>query len=192
MKIIFFDTETTGLDPKVNGIHQLAGEIIIDDEEVEKFDYRIKPFKGSKIDPQALEVSNTKAIDFRKYDRESQIYFMLYEMFGKYQDYQDKKDKFFLAGWRAPEFDFKFLQAFYARNSQENTFNSSFWSNPIDVKVLATQYLMHQRPVMESFSLVSVAKYLGIEVDDSKLHSAAYDACLSRKIYEKVTGNQKC
>lgn len=188
MKIIFFDTETTGLDPKVNGIHQLAGEIAIGDEVFEKFDFRIKPFKGCKIDPKALEISNTKALDLKKYEKESQIYFLLYEILERHLDYKDKKDKFFLAGWRVPEFDVKFLQAFYERNTQGNIFKSYFWSNPIDIKVLATQYLIDKRQEMESFSLVSVAKYLGVEVNESKLHSAAYDAYLSRKIYEIVKG----
>ena len=105
MKIIFFDTETTGLDPKVNGIHQLAGEIAIGDEVIEKFDFRIKPFKGCKIDPKALEISNTQALDLKKYEKESQTYFLLYEILERHLDYKDKKDKFFLAGWRVPEFD---------------------------------------------------------------------------------------
>jgi DNA polymerase-3 subunit epsilon len=185
-KIIFFDTETTGLDPKVNGIHQLAGEITIDDKVIERFDFRIKPFKGCEIDPKALEISNTNALDLKKYEQESQICFLLCEILERHLDYKDKKDKFFLAGWRMPEFDSKFLKALFERNNGADDFKSFFWSNPIDIKVLATQYLIDKRREMESFSLVSVAKYLGVEVDESKLHGAAYDAYLSRIIYEIV------
>lgn len=185
MKIIFFDTETTGIDPKVNGMHQLAGEIVIDDKVVDKFDYRIDPFDGCVIDKEAMAISNTTSLDLMKYSKEFKICYMIDSLMQKHLDFNDKKDKFYLAGWRAPEFDVKFLQAFFQRNYfLKDVYNSYFWSNPIDVKTLATQYLIEQRTEIESFSLAPVAKYLGIEVEESKLHSAAYDAYLCRKVYE--------
>lgn len=185
MKIIFFDVETTGLDPKVHGIHQLAGEIVIADEVVDRFDYRIDPFDGCIIDKQALAVSNTTNLDLMRYSKEFKIHYMIDSLIQKYLDFNDKKDKFYLAGWRAPEFDVKFLKAFFDRNYfLKDTFDSYFWSNSIDVKVLATQYLIEQRPEMPHFHLVDVAKYLGVSVNESKLHSAAYDAYLCRKVYE--------
>lgn len=187
MKLLFFDVETTGLDPRVHGIHQLAGEIMIDDKVVDKFEYRINPFKGCEVDNEALEISNTSSLDFLKYNKEFQVSFMLSEVLNKHLDHKNKKDKFFLAGWRAPEFDVKFLQAFITRSPLlYGNFTSYFWSNSIDVKTLATQYLMEQRTEIESFSLAPVAKYLGIEVEESKIHSAAYDAYLCRKVYEII------
>lgn len=186
MKIIFFDTETTGLDAKIHGIHQLAGEIVINGKVVDKFDYRVQPFKGCEIDPEALKVSNTDVLDFRrKHNKEFQVQYMLYNLLEKHLNYKDKNDKFFLAGWRV-EFDVRFLEAFYSRNSQSDLFKSYFWSNPIDIKTMATQYLIEKRPELESFSLAPVAKYLGIPVIESKLHSAAYDAYLCRMVYEIV------
>lgn len=185
MKLLFFDVETTGLDPKVHGIHQLAGEIMIDDEVVDKFEYRINPFKGCEVNSEALAISNTSSLDFLKYHKEYQVSFMFSDLLNKHLDYKNKQDKFFLAGWRAPEFDVKFLQSFFERNSLlKEVFDSYFWSNPIDIKTLATQYLIEQRPQMRHFHLVDVAEYLGIGVEESKLHSAAYDAYLCRKVYE--------
>lgn len=186
-KIIFLDTETTGLDPKVNGMHQLAGDIVIDGVVVDRFDYKINPFKGCEVSSEALAVSNTRSLDFLKYHKEYQVSFMFSDLLNKHLDYKNKKDKFFLAGWRLPEFDVKFLQAFFERNSLlKEVFNSYFWSSPIDVKTLATQYLIEQRPEMPHFHLVYVAKYLGVEVDESQLHSAAYDAYLCRMVYETL------
>jgi DNA polymerase III alpha subunit (gram-positive type) len=187
MKILFFDTETTGLDSKVHGIHQLAGEVVFNDEVIETFDYRIKPFKGCKIDPKALEISRTSRSDLSKYQPEEDA---LFDFQGTINNCiaPHLNDRIFLAGWRVPEFDNKFLQALFERHNAMADFKSFFWSNPIDVKTLATQYLIDKRTEMESFSLVSVAKYMGIEVDESKLHSAAYDAYLSRIIYNIVKG----
>lgn len=43
---------------------------------------------------------------------------------------------------------------------------------------------------MENFQLRSVAKYLGIEVDETKLHDAKYDIYLTLEIYKIVTQKQ--
>ena len=188
-KIIFFDTETTGLDHKVHGMHQLAGEIVINNEVVDQFEYKITPFKGCEVDREALAVSKTRSLDFLKYHKEYQVSFMFSDLLNQYLDYKNPKDKFFLAGWRVAEFDAKFLQAFFERNALlKDVFGSYFWSNPIDVKTLATQYLLDKRIEMPSFTLASVAQYLGIEVDESKLHSSTYDAYLCRIVYEIVKG----
>lgn len=48
MKVVFFDLETTGTLVNKHGIHQLSGEIIIDGEVKETFDFRVQP------NPQAL------------------------------------------------------------------------------------------------------------------------------------------
>lgn len=186
-KIIFFDTETTGLDPLKCGMHQLAGEVVVNDEVVDKFDYRINPFKECEVSYVALAISNTKALDFLKYNQEFQVLYMFTEKIYKYKEHTKAKDKLFLATWaRDPAFDVKFLKAFFERNKNTSTFESLFWSNFIDVKSLATHYLQERRHDIESFNLASVAKYLGIEVDESKLHSAMYDAYLCRMVYFKL------
>ena len=57
----------------------------------------------------------------------------------------------------------------------------------IDVMVLAGQYLMEERPKMENFRQATVAKQLGINVDESQLHNAIYDINLMVDIYKEVT-----
>ena len=52
--------------------------------------------------------------------------------------------------------------------------------------VLATQHLMMKRHLMKDFKQETVARTLGIELDSSKLHDAAYDIWLTRQIYEAV------
>lgn len=186
-KIIFFDTETTGLDPKINGMHQLAGEVVINNKVVEKFNYKINPFKGCITEKKALEVSNTSLLDFFKYNEEFQVHYQFTTMLEKYIDPEDKRDRCFLAGWRAPEFDVRFLQSFLKRNNVQGAYQKYFWTNTIDIKTLATQHLLDKRRVIDSFSLAPVAQHLGVEVDVSLLHTAAYDAFLCRKVYEVVT-----
>lgn len=191
-RIIFFDTETTGLDATVNGIHQLAGTIVINDEVAAKFDYKINPFKGCEVDVEALKVSKTCTLDFLKYNTEVQVMFMFTQLLDRYNKLaENKQDKFILATWaRDPAFDVRFLSAFLKRNSSYDVFDTYFWSNFIDVKSLASQYLIGERHKLDSFSLAPVSKYLGIAVNESQLHKASYDAYLVRKVYEVVTNTK--
>jgi DNA polymerase-3 subunit epsilon len=57
----------------------------------------------------------------------------------------------------------------------------------MDVMILATPYLAKQRANMEDFKLVTVAKQLGIHVDDKQLHDAAYDIALTKAIFNIVS-----
>ena len=40
---------------------------------------------------------------------------------------------------------------------------------------------------MENFKLMTVARFLGIEVDESQLHDALYDVKLTKEIYIRCT-----
>lgn len=40
---------------------------------------------------------------------------------------------------------------------------------------------------MENFKLMTIAKHVGIEVDENKLHDAEYDIDLTYKIFKIVT-----
>lgn len=43
MKLLFFDLETTGVNPGKNGIHQISGMIEIDGVEKEHFNFHVQP-----------------------------------------------------------------------------------------------------------------------------------------------------
>lgn len=106
-------------------------------------------------------------------------------MLDKYVSKYDKKDKFFLAGYNNASFDNQFLRAWFLQNN-DKYFGSYFWSNSIDIMVMATPYLAPKRAEMENFKQGAVAKTLGIQVDDSKLHDALYDIEICRAIYDVV------
>jgi DNA polymerase-3 subunit epsilon len=65
-------------------------------------------------------------------------------------------------------------------------FGSWFWSNSVDVMVLASNYLLDRREEMENFKLSTVAKFLNIAVEDDALHDAQYDIELTKLIYDIV------
>ena len=57
MKIAYIDVETTGLDPKVNGIYQIGGIIEIDGEAVNEFGILMQPHEDDEVDPKALALA---------------------------------------------------------------------------------------------------------------------------------------
>lgn len=182
-KILFFDVETTGLDHKIHGIHQLAGMLEIDGEIVETFNFKIRLASHLKVEPDALKISGITPEDIQSYPDEQSVYADFISLLRRNIDKYDRFDKAFLAGWNNASFDNHFLRAFFERNN-DKFFGSWFWSNSIDVMVLATEFSLAWRYKMENFKLMTVANELIGKVDTSRLHDATYDIELTRNIYQ--------
>lgn len=189
MKLVFFDLETTGTNPGKHGIHQISGQIVIDGVVKESFDFHVQPNPKALIEEEALKVGGVTREQILAYPPMQQVYQEFVAMLGKYVDKFNKKDKFFLVGYNNAAFDNQFLRGFFLQNG-DVYFGSWFWSNSIDVMVLASAYLATHRPEMENFKLSTVAKTLGIVVNDDSLHDAMYDIELTKAVFDIVTGNQ--
>lgn len=186
MKLLFFDLETTGTLVNKHGIHQISGKVLIDGEVKESFNLHVQPNPKAIIDPAALEVGGVTEEQIRAYPPMGEIYKQFVDMLSRYVDRYDKKDKFFLVGYNNAAFDNSFLRAWFVQNG-DRYFGSWFWSNSIDVMVMATSYLLDRRSEMENFKQGTVAKALGIKIDDSKLHDAMYDIDVCKAIYDVVS-----
>jgi len=186
MKILFFDLETTGINPGKHGIHQISGEIVIDGITREQFDFKVHPNPNAIIEQEALDVAGVTKEQILAYPPMDEVYSQFVSMLSKYVDKFDKRDKFFLAGYNNASFDNQFLRGFFLQNG-DNYFGSWFWSNCLDVMVLASQFLMEKRHKMIDFKLKTVAQTVGIEIDETKLHDASYDIYLTKRIYEIIT-----
>lgn len=189
MKLVFFDLETTGTNPGKHGIHQISGQIVIDGVVKESFDFHVQPNPKALIEEEALKVGGVTREQILAYPPMQQVYQEFVAMLGKYVDKFNKKDKFFLVGYNNAAFDNQFLRGFFLQNG-DVYFGSWFWANSIDVMVLASAYLATRRPEMENFKLSTVAKTLGIVVNDDSLHDAMYDIELTKAVFDIVTRNQ--
>ena len=141
MKILFFDLETTGIRYWRNGIHQISGEIVIDGECKESFNFHVRPNPQCDVDEEALKICHVTKEQIFAYPPMEEVYKQFTQMLSKYVDKYDRSDKFFLAGYNNASFDNYFLKAFFVQNG-DNYFYSWFWVNSIDVMVLATQHLL--------------------------------------------------
>lgn len=184
---IFYDVETTGLKANKHSIHQIAGLIEIDCEIVERFDIKTRPHPKAEYSPEALKICGVTEETMKSYQPMGAAYKQFIDILSKYIDRYNKHDKAYLIGYNNRFFDDQFLRAWFMQN-KDDYFNSWFWSDTLDVLVLASEYLIGRRKYMPNFRLGTVATELGIEVDKNRLHDAFYDVELTREIYMIVTG----
>jgi len=184
-KLFFYDLETTGTKFWKNGIHQISGAIVIDGQIKEVFDFKVCPNVNSIIDEEALKIGNVTKEEIMAYPSMQEVYSKIIKMLSKYVNKFNKKDKFHLAGYNNASFDNPFFRAFFVQNN-DVYFGSWFWSDSIDVMVLASYKLRNVRHELVDFKQSSVAKYLGIVIDETKLHNAEYDIEICLKILKSL------
>jgi DNA polymerase-3 subunit epsilon len=184
---IFYDLETTGLNYKQHCIHQLAGLIEINGEVVQSFNLKMAPHPKAKVEKEALAIAGATEDSIRAYPDQDIVFKQFKDLLRGYIDPFNTVQKAHLVGFNNRFFDDPFLRIWFELNGDQ-FIGSWFWNDTLDVLVLASQYLIDRRPYMPSFKLGRVAKELGLEVEDGKLHDASYDVELTRGIYRIVTG----
>lgn len=189
MKCIYIDVETTGIPCPQSGIIQLAGAIEMPGVKPKPFQYRIQPFPSDVIEEEALKVNGVTREDMAGYAAPRVVYKEFVKLLGGYVDRYNRTDKFHFIGYNAM-FDSDHLRAWFIKNG-DKYFGSWFYFPPIDVMGMAAAHLMERRAGMKDFKLATVARALGLKVDDTKTHDAQYDIALTLKLfkilYEKMT-----
>lgn len=187
MKLLIFDTETTGLKKDKNGIHQMSGIIIVDNVIKDTFDIKFRPFEDCLIEEAALKVNNTSLNELINRNlSEKDAHDLLCSILDKHVNKYDKLDKFFLLGYNV-EFDLGFLSEMFKRN-KDNFLMSYIWKNPLDVMQVALENMLNVRPLLPDFKQGTVARTLGLQLNENRLHDALYDIVVCMNIYSKVTG----
>lgn len=184
-KIFAYDLETTGTNPGKHGIHQIAGIILIEGKEKERFEIKVRPNPKADIDPEALKVAGVTLEQIMAYPPMEEGYRQLVAILGKHVSKFNKQDKFALLGYNNAGFDDNFLRGLFLQNGDQY-FGSFFWADPLDVRVLAMRQLLPIRHTMENFKLMTVARQMGIEIDESKLHDAVYDVEVTLEIFKRL------
>lgn len=187
VKMCFIDIETTGLDPVKNGILEIGGIIVVG-ETVEEFNYFAKPFPQDKIVQSALATNKIKMKDANEFPNPLDVHRALSDLFSSYINKYDPEDKFIFIAYNAP-FDYGFLRSFF-KKCGDKYFGSYFHYPPLDVMQMALMYLIHVRHKMPNFRLFTVARELGIPMDEKLAHGAMYDISITREMF-KVMEEEK-
>ena len=183
-KILWIDCETTGLNPKLHSLWELACLCDIDGEVVDTFHVFIKPYTkeddkyavelgGSRLQracEEGLEVAD--AVDQFKW-------FM-----GKYVDKFDPKDKFVPAGKNIGAFDLPFLRKLFEFGGCEYGIGSwmfTCWRDVTDAIGRAVGAGMR----FKNHRLETICDALGIAHES---HEALSDIRVTRQIYLMLGG----
>ena len=189
IKKFFYDVETTGTDYKRNSIHQFSAWIEIDGEVIDKINLYIKPHPKAIIEQEAMGICGVTEEQIQAYPPMEEQFKIIIEVLKKYVDPFEKGNKFFMIGFKNASFDDDFLKKYFDLMGYK--FFLYFYASSIDVSCLAAEFLLKQRSSMPSFKLHRVAKTLGIDVDDTRLHDSDYDLYLTREVYKIVTENKQ-
>lgn len=183
MKLLWIDTETTGLNKEKCDIIQVSGIVIIDGIEKERFNLRCQPVNWENIEPVSFEKTGMSIEKLKELPMPQELYENLIKILDKYIDRYNKDDKFYLAGHNV-QFDLEFLKNFFLKMG-DKYFGSYFYYKTVDLMYFAT--LLHVAGLINltSWKLSDIANYLQIQTDDN-LHDAEYDIDLTRKCFCKL------
>lgn len=181
------DTETTGLDYRTHGLHQVAA-IVLDenDKEAGRIDLKFKPTK-LVYSNQALEKTRLTAEEL--YDRKltSQNAFSQFiEFLDEFVNCYDKKDKMQFMAYNTA-FDEAFIRTWFEQ-SENVYFNSYFWAPTVCLQKTAAWHLRTIRPQFERFKLRTVCQFAQIDFNEDEAHDAMYDVERTVELYHKLAG----
>ena len=184
-KRLWIDCETSGLDPKLNDIWQLAYLIEIDGEVIEEGEMMIRPSNMDTIEDKALEVGGITKEELEKIDYTiKDAVEDLKDVFGKYVDKYDKEDKFVVAGYFI-HFDYQFLREMFFKSGDRYGVGSWCFTCLLDVPSFISIGVAKYGMRFENFKLETVCKKLDVPL---KAHNALSDIKATRILYEALGG----
>lgn len=202
--ILFYDLETTGIDPEKCGIHQISGAFVVNGRIEETFNYHVKPKEGCLCSDKAMEMAGhtyEEMMQLDEYLPMNEAFEKVYERIVYYCGGFNEKGmidwgkKIYTGGFNIHKFDGPFMRQWFIDNGHvikdpKTGEEKSEWgyvtSGEIDVMLIAEPVLMRVRNRMKNFKQYSVAMALGIPVQEERLHEAGYDIELCFNIYKTL------
>jgi len=180
MKLLFLDTETTGVDPLKNGIIQIAGIVDINGQIVEEFNLKCRPFPGQIYTAEALKVTGTTVEEIKNYPDPKEAYQKIQAIFNKYINRYDKNDKFTMVGQNT-KFDYDFMTVFF-QNNYDKFFYAYVAYHLVDLVNASALFKMAGKISVPNMKLETMAKCFGITLN---AHDALEDIRATRQILYK-------
>jgi DNA polymerase-3 subunit epsilon len=181
-KFLWLDCETTGLDPKINDIHQIAGQMVIDGITVDEFDLKFQPNNWDTVQPEALAVSGLTIDDLRARTMTSKAaYKELNTRMCKRVNKYDNTDKFVFCAYNA-NFDAQFTNEWFNKHGNKYFFglcHGGAYFDPLNLALLV-EMKAGKKLFMPNRKLATVAAYYGVVLDNA--HDALADIRATREV----------
>lgn len=179
MKLMFLDSETTGLDTDKCGVIQISGIIDMDGETLDEFDYRIKPFAGDILQPKAMEMHGLTKETLLERQAPEEAFHALMGILSKHVDRYNKEDKLYLVGQNV-SFDYDVMNRFFKKNGNDYFYAYVRYHKIDVVAITAMMSIAGVIDNLPNMKLETVAKRLKIE---AKFHDSMDDIRATRKIF---------
>ena len=178
-KLLFVDVETTGLNPDIHGVIQVAA--LYEDKE---FTAKVNPGKNVTYDKEALKINKIKKKKIKKFPKSNVVLSNFVRWMKEEVSPYDKNDKFIAVGYNV-KFDVEFLHGWARRENFEFMGSYIDW-RVIDVLVLArTAHYLGQLPGKpEDFKLGTICELYGI---NGATHDALEDIKATRELFYRIT-----
>jgi DNA polymerase-3 subunit epsilon len=178
-KVLYFDTETTGLTEN-SAMVQVSGIIEVDGIVKEEFDIFLKPHSEADISDKALEVTGMTIEGMNEYPDHKDGYKKIIKIFGKYINKFDKNDKFIVAGQNI-NFDLQVLNNFFKRNRDNYMGSYIDWKQQFDtLYIFMAMEIAGVVPKLHNHKLETICKAMGIEL--SNAHNSLADIRATREV----------
>jgi DNA polymerase III epsilon subunit-like protein len=183
IKEFICDTETTGLTSECH-IIQFSAIYLENNIRKDEINIYMKPGENAAIYREALRATHTTYKDlFTNKKRISQ-----FEGYNKVIDFLDdkvnrykKEDKVLFIAYNA-KFDEDRIREWFVRMDNQY-FNAYFHWPVLSVDQLLAWFTLDTRDKLDNFKLITVAKGLGINIEEEKLHDSEYDCFITEQIY---------
>ncbi|MGL4562872.1 MAG: single-stranded-DNA-specific exonuclease RecJ [Brevinema sp.] len=165
-ELVFFDIETTGLDPEHDEITEIAAIITKNGVEIDHFQCLVKT--SQPLNSKIIEITG---ITNKMLESEG---ICIQEALQKFINFIGDR---VLIGHNIIGFDMKFIQI-----QLKKYLNTSITNHPIDTLPLSRVMFKH----LKSHALFVIGEFLGLFVDQTKLHRALNDVRLNAEIYRRM------
>lgn len=182
MKVLFFDTETTGIIAKHHEIVQFAAIVEIDGEVVDEINVLSRPLHLDRVNEEALRVTGKSLDELEKYPHPSEVFPQIKAFFDKHIDKFNKSDKFFPAGHNVI-FDLDFLQNYFiTHGDQYGTGAYQNWQ-ALDTRILANFLCYSGKLSVPNIKLETLCNHFEIPL---QAHDALNDIRATRELMKKM------
>ena len=179
MKLAFIDVETGGLNIGRDPVLQISWILRVNNEEYSNNVFITANPKD--CDPVALEVTGIDPESEQAIQEEYAVRLLIQDL-KKFIDPDNPKDRFYFVGFNCQTFDSAFIRRLFVKYYYR--YSDYFWDPTIDTMLLAAGCCLGQRQKLGDFKLVTVAKSLGLTVDEDMLHDSLYDVMLTKDIFD--------
>lgn len=186
MKLLFIDTETTGISPQQNGVVQISGIIDIDGEVKEEFDFHCRPFPNKIMDIKALEVIGKTKEEVLALPDPREAYQKILTTWQKHINRYDKNDKFYMVGQNT-KFDYDMMTQFFKDNGNQY-FYAYVAYHLIDIITITALFNLAGIISTKNMKLETVAQAFNIPL---KAHDSLHDIRATRQIFYKFMDHVK-